>query len=48
MHDEAVHLRAGGRSRINLYSEQVVKKEERIHDLIAPEQEFWLLEEYEE
>eukprot|EP00969_Alexandrium_andersonii_P365296 15465913-Alexandrium_andersonii.AAC.1 len=45
-HSEAVHLRAGGRSRINNYKESVVSTSERVSDLLAPKVQFWCLEDY--
>ena len=48
MNKEAIHLRAGGRSRIQQYKAKVKAREEMIHDIEAPGRDFWLLEEYEE
>ncbi len=46
MHDEAVHLRSGGRSRISKYNRAVTKSQEVIQDLVAPSKQFWEEPEY--
>ena len=45
-HREAVNLRAGGRSRINEYKEDVQQNEEIMEEVTGPKRQFWLLKEY--
>ena len=45
-HKEAVHLRAGGRSRINDYKESVEQSTEFSCAIIGPKKQFWELSEY--
>ena len=40
---EVVHLKCGGRSRINTYKTTVAKKSAVLHDTVAPNKEFWEL-----
>ena len=46
MHGESIHLKAGGRSRINKYKKRVTKASEVMEDIVAPSKEFWELPEY--
>ena len=43
---EAVHLKCGGRSRINQYKTSVAKKSAVVYDMVAPNKEFWELPAY--
>ena len=43
-----MHLRAGGRSRINEYKEAVIQAEEVIQDIMLPKCQFWTLQSYKE
>eukprot|EP00974_Lingulodinium_polyedra_P103025 9973656-Lingulodinium_polyedra.AAC.1 len=44
--EEAVHLRAGGRSRINAYKTEVMQEDMVVNDLVCPKKQFWELSEY--